>query len=429
MSHPKGERHIPLSEYVWWTFTPLYATAFIIAAYFIVYAAFINCGGKTCDPVNIRRLLEQRGWCAEKNDSIKHLRRDEERAAAARQSAPPNRASSPTPTETALPSPTPSVRVTTEAEGPAQQVTVQVKLPPVAPTPTPDGPTLEERRVAVYAGRLPWVVVYAVSFITNLFMLLTGLYVVWSSLRERFGKGGRAWALGGVLAAGLLLSLVPWALATEENMPVLVPLINCLLKVDLTGALDVVALGNGFAFGVSGVAVLASCAALWPVGKPREQAVAEIAGRMSYLRALLYVGMIALVVSILRMTALFHWALAFLPSPDDDRAAQLIARVTSNVTSGEAAAYTLLLAAIYVPAAFVLRRRARALIPPEKVRVKKSQDGKEGKVQSGEEWLEEHGLTVAGSLQEILPKLAAILAPLLVGSVGELLKGLGSISQ
>lgn len=432
MSEPKHKS--PGSEYLW-MLTPLCAAVFVVGAYIMANRALITCEQweQVCDPVAIKPLLDERGWCSDEGD-IKSLRRQPRPDAGGAQ--PPAatqataRTSSPTtppntaPQQTPPPSPTPSVKVTTEAAGPAQQVTVQVKLPPVAPTPTPDEPTLEERRVAVYAARLPWLLLYAVALITNFFALFTALYIVWSSLRG-FGTTRRAWTLAGVLVAGFLSSLIPWGFAAEQNMPVLVPLVDCLLKTDVRGALEVIMVGNGFSLGVSAVAALASCAALWPVAKPRVEAVAEIATRMSYLRALLYVGMVALVVSVLRLTALFHWALSFLPS--DDRAARLVARVTSNVTSGEAAAYTLLLAAIYVPAALVLRRRARALIPPQKERLRRSKDGKDEKMLSGDEWLEENGLSVTGSLKDILPKLAAILAPLLVGSVGDLLKVLGSI--
>ncbi len=418
------------SEYLW-TLIPLCAAVFIVGAYIMANRALITCEqrGEVCDPVDIRPLLDERKWCADdkaddKSYYIKSLRRSEEKAAAGAQSQSPTTTPSPAPEQTPSPSPTPSVKVTAETEGPAQQVTVQVKLPPVAPTPPPDAPTLEERRVAVYSARLPWLLLYAVGVVTNLFALFTALYIVWASLRD-FGTSGRVWTLAAVLVAGFLSGLIPWLLATKEHMPVLVPLVDCLLDTDVSGALKVIMVGNGFSLGVSAVAVLASCAALWPVAKPCAEAVAEIARRMSYLRALLYVGMIALVASVLRLTALFHWALSFLPS--DDRAAPLVARVTSNVTSGEAAAYTLLLAAIYVPAALVLRHRALSLVPPKEKRVRKSKDGKEERTLSGDEWLEENGLSVTGSPKEILPKPAAILAPLLVGSVGDLLKVLGSI--
>ncbi|HEX8500552.1 MAG TPA: hypothetical protein VF659_08180 [Pyrinomonadaceae bacterium] len=67
--------------------------------------------------------------------------------------------------------------------------------------------------------------------------------------------------------------------------------------------------------------------------------------------------------------------------------------------------------------ALVLRPRAKSLITP----------GPGYTPAMGDEWLEKHGLDVTGSLKNQWPKLAAILAPLVAGSVGELFKGLGGV--
>lgn len=401
------------SEYWWWTFTPLYSALFIVGAYFLFYMAFVSCSlvGGECKPVDVKPLLCARGWCG----AAAHC---ETPAPVAETNA---QADSPPPAA----SPTPAVYARAEGGAALPQVNVYVTLPPAPPPPPapapapPAGPTEDETRAAVYPARLMWMVIYAIGIITTLVALYTCAYVIWSSLRERFKRRARRRAVALAFAAGLATLAALLLLTGEKNMPVLVPLIDCVVQKDVAHALWVVAFGNALALALAAVALLASCATLWPVRKDAADAVAEIAARVRLLRLLLYVGMVALAVAILRLSATFGWALAALPSTEADHTAKLINIITNNVTSAEAASYTLLLAAIYVPAVLVLRRRARSLIPKDKKTTSAA----------GDKWLEENGLNITASLKTLLPKLAAILAPLLVGAVGEFIKGINVISQ
>ncbi len=69
------------------------------------------------------------------------------------------------------------------------------------------------------------------------------------------------------------------------------------------------------------------------------------------------------------------------------------------------AVYTAIIAALYLPGAFALRRRAERILedlPPER------------RPPDAAQWLREHGLVV--SLREQLPQVATILGSLLAGS-------------
>jgi hypothetical protein len=388
-----------------WTFVPLYTALFIIGTYILVYAAFVVCSkrlGAGCDAVTVERLLQEVGRCD---------------AAGAKSGAPaeqPNSAAARSVAAAAAPTqaPTPVVTIKTEGGGATPQMSVQVTFPAAtAPTPAPPEP---KRPEAAYASRILWMLLYAVGVITALVSLFVSARVIWQSLRNDFGALGRLAALCVVFVVSLLAVAGAWRLS-EGNLPVLQPLMECVAAGDVGRAFFVVKVGNMLGLFLALVMLLAGCAALWPVRKVPVDAAVEIAERMRLLRLLLYAGMVALVVAVLRLDATFRWALS--PLPKDDAAVKLIESITASVVSAEAAAYTLLLAAMYVPASLVLRRRARMLITREK-----------GYTQAmGDEWLEKHGMNVEGSLRMLWPKLAAILAPLVVGSAGELFKGLGAL--
>lgn len=390
-----------------WTFVPLYAALVIIFTYISFYAAFVSCknwAGAGCHEVSVRRLLREAGRQCTDPPQPGEPRAAQQAAAAAEKSAEDSPASAPTPV----------VTIKTEGGGPSPQMSVQVTFPAAAASPEPARPKKEPPPEAAYASRLLWVLLSAIAFLAALVALLVCGHAVWRSLENDFGERGRVGGLALVAAVGLAgLLLLGWL--AKGNLPVLEPLMDCLASVDVASAHDTVRIGHSLGIFVALILLLSGCATLWPTGKKAVEAVGVIAERMRLLRMLLYAGMVALVAAVLRLDATFRWAVS--PLPKDNEYVKLIESITASSLSAEAAAYTLLLAAIYVPAALVLRRRARNLITKE-----------QGYTHAlGDEWLEKHGLNVEGSLRAVWPKLAAILAPLAVGSAGELFKGLGAL--
>ena len=390
-----------------WTFAPLGAALFIIGAYVLIYSAFIMCSpllGAGCKPVSVGPLLLE----LEKREA--HAPLSEACAVSVGVKTIPTPEAAPTP----APAPTPQVTIKTEGGGATPLVSVQVALPPASASAPSATPTEAQRAAKFYGARVLWMLLYAVGVITALVASALSAHVVWRSLRGEFDDARRLAAVAAVFVVSFILTWLLWLLS-KGNAPVVEPLMQCLASADIASAFPIVKFGNHLGLFVAFVLLLASCAVLWPVRKAPRKAVGVLAERLRLLRALLYVGMVALVIAVLRLDATFKWALSALP--EEAEGFRLVKGITSSVVSGEAAAYTLLLAAIYVPAALVLRRRGRALITPER-----------GYTQEmGDEWLEAQGLNVAGSAKSLLPKLAAILAPVVVGSAGELFKGVGSL--
>ena len=183
---------------------------------------------------------------------------------------------------------------------------------------------------------------------------------------------------------------------TEKTIPTDVPAIA-----GLTNFLDSV--GNAAAFAV----LLASCATLWPAHeRSLPEGLRQLSQRMKYLRTILYSGTLLLVVTILLKSSIYQWSLAF--TSREDAAVKTASAFVSSLLSVEGGFYTLVLVAVYLPAAVILQRRANHLegLPADEAARKKV--------------LQENGMTF--SFSESLPRILAILAPVLTGPIGDLLK-------
>ncbi|HEX8131208.1 MAG TPA: hypothetical protein VF527_19065 [Pyrinomonadaceae bacterium] len=153
---------------------------------------------------------------------------------------------------------------------------------------------------------------------------------------------------------------------------------------------------------------VASCTIIW-----RNTGVApderELRHHLRLLRGLLYAGAAALIIGVLRLATSLNWGGDFWT--DDSAAGKEIAKLTTGIISSLGISYTLALACMYLPTVLVLSARARRLAKDE------SPDKQD-------EWLKNHGLTL--SYLGYLPRLLALLGPILVGPIGTALSKLGS---
>jgi hypothetical protein len=178
-----------------------------------------------------------------------------------------------------------------------------------------------------------------------------------------------------------------------------------------------------------------------------------LAMQMRHLRLLLYTGAAVLALTALRGKTNFNWALDYLPplwalkekSPEWLAASAFYGKLNGlalNNITGVSVLNTLLLVALYVPAAYVLQGRANRLsavaVRLEDARAAtrragaeveekaESQEAKKGPEREGErkrtkrdEWLRAHDLSFP--YKEHLTRVLALLSPLLAGPVSELL--------
>jgi hypothetical protein len=128
----------------------------------------------------------------------------------------------------------------------------------------------------------------------------------------------------------------------------------------------------------------------------------QVMHRVRLLRPVLYVGAATFVIAVLRLSATHAWGLSYLP-PDSDLG-KAVASLTTGIVGTMGTVYTLLIGGIYLPAAFILRARLRKIAATQP---------------DPEAWLASHGMGL--SFFQFLPRVLALLGPLLAGPLGELL--------
>ncbi len=135
---------------------------------------------------------------------------------------------------------------------------------------------------------------------------------------------------------------------------------------------------------------------------------AQLALKMQLLRFLLYVGMVVLVSNIVQVWSFLEQVHGFLIA-DPARGADTVKALAKSLVASRSVLGTLLLAAVYLPASFFLKEEAYRL----------AEEALPGDTPSKHEaWLKEHDLS--STIPEMLPRFAAILAPLIAGPLADL---------
>jgi len=258
-----------------------------------------------------------------------------------------------------------------------------------------------------YSGRLNSLFLLMLYVIVWVIALGVGLAVIYWSLAERKWMliSGLALAIGLTLFARYFLQNSP-----VEYLPVLRAIAPCTINLDVHHIFDIVNRWSSFGFAVGFLMWLATCAVLVPA-KPSaslNENLKKLSLRMKYLNYMLAVDMLILVVGILLERAIFQWSIAFVSG--NEPATKAADNFITNLVAFDGGFYTLMLAGLYLPAAWIIRRRAER------------QEGWAAH-ESKTETLEKLGLNF--SIAKSMPRIAAILAPLVAGPIGQLLTHLG----
>jgi hypothetical protein len=277
-------------------------------------------------------------------------------------------------------------------------------------------------KATVIQGRFLWLFTVGLNILACVGTVMIGVYIVWNVIAGRSRRYQQAFA-----GSMILLTLLAFVLflSREPNINSLVRcsadytnnrLVNQFLACTATIELpSVIAVSNwiiALSYTSAFLLVLLSSAILWPVEKERQTSEAEISKRTKLLRVLLYTGMVQLVTSTLRLSTTFHWATSFLPLDDKNPASgpliKAVVGLATTLTYIEAATYTLILVAVYLPAILILRSRACKLITSDEFQAEPAR----------EKWLQERGLAL--SISVYIPRLVALLAPLLAGPMSDM---------
>jgi hypothetical protein len=265
-----------------------------------------------------------------------------------------------------------------------------------------EGNSAQKAIALKYSSRMNW------FFLGEVFLFATiGALAVASVLTFRIFSHHRIFWMLGVLVLSFLFGLFMYA-NPQFHMTIFSALFGRTIAYDVY-AIDVItkflnSLGNAAIFSL----LMTICLTLYPLKREEPQeGIVLLSRRMKFLRLILYTGTFLLITTILHKKSIYQWSLAYI---SQDEAILSVARefVLSLLTL-EGGFYTMVLAAAYFPAAFVLQRRAQLLI-----------DGSVEETEK-EKKLQELGMTF--SFRESLPRILAILGPFLTGPIGEFLTG------
>jgi hypothetical protein len=260
-----------------------------------------------------------------------------------------------------------------------------------------------EVRAASYAASASWTLVGGVHFLTSLLAVLTAVIVIYQVLQSL--ETGKRWLL--ILLAVLFAVdaslLVSWKVSADTSSPAQLLLASTVAQVQHS-----INRYNRLFDSMSLTAIIslafAACATLWQPDINETPEEKDMVRRVGLLRYVLYVSATLLALSVLRLSATLAWGESFLPP--ESGTGKAVATLVSSITSSLGAYFTLLLLGMYLPATMLLRSRARKLAQGETMEDK-------------DEWLKKRGLAL--SFSDYLPRIVALLGPLLAGPIGELL--------
>ena len=149
----------------------------------------------------------------------------------------------------------------------------------------------------------------------------------------------------------------------------------------------------------------AACAILWNPKPGEPEDPASLKKRLRLLRFVLFTSAAMLVISVFRLSTTLNWGASFIPS--DGEVGKFIGPLVSGIVSSLGTFYTLLIAGMYFPAMLLLRKRVNDLAEAPGAPAT---------------FLTDNNLNP--SVSAWLPRIVAILAPLMAGPFIDLLKTL-----
>ena len=276
-----------------------------------------------------------------------------------------------------------------------------------------------------YSGRQMWVFITFVSVIVCVGVFVVSAFLIHKSASFR---GETPFFRTTVfIGVAILLGVVLWRWP-DFYMNKLQGVLDHTVSVGYGGVPAVIVVMEfaiAFTFAATFTLIFAACAILLPraartpVGNGETDAAAEgetekvrfqlkpISAQMADLHLMLYAGTILLVVGVLRLSSAYRWSLAFVSL--ESAQAKVVETFISSLVSDVGGFFTLVLAVVYVPAAYILHKRAQLIVEQSALPQKE-----------GEEILKDRGFTF--SIKEALPSSFLILSPTLAGPIGDLFR-------
>ena len=221
----------------------------------------------------------------------------------------------------------------------------------------PDSPDLIEPKIMAlrYSGRITWYLLGELY----LFSCIAALAVA-ATLTYQLLPHHRLVGMSIVLMISLIVGIFEYV-NPKLHMPVFLVIFERTIKPDLPGITQITDFYNSIGNAAAISLLLTSCVTLLPSDHPSPvDELKQLSKRMKSLRLVLYTGTLTLVLAMLLQKSIYQWALAY--TSQEDQALEAARILVTNLISMDGVFYTLALAAVYIPAAFILQRRAQLLV-------------------------------------------------------------------
>jgi len=267
-----------------------------------------------------------------------------------------------------------------------------------------------DTQVRSYVAKATWTLVNGVHAIACLAALIIAAVVMNAALSFDYGRRTRATLIGLAIASAATGSLSVSVFFNQDTGSPGPQLLRATVGQVLPSIFVYI---RGFdALSLTAVFSLccAACAILWkskPKPNPPLDPSTELRRRYRLLRGVLFTSAALLVVGVLRLSTTLNWGASFIAS--DSEVAKFIGPLVSGIVSALGTFYTFLIAGMYIPAVLLLRARANEF-------------AEAANTAAPDTWLSENGLTL--SFSAWLPRIVAILAPLMAGPFIDILKNL-----
>jgi hypothetical protein len=268
-----------------------------------------------------------------------------------------------------------------------------------------------------YGGRFIWMFLIGVNVLFCLISLIVFVLLIYNSVGFKWTAG----LLLGIVIIGIALGSYP-----DVNTHLTGPALKATIESKREGVINIFAIMsfvNILNYVTILLQVVTICAILFPKkektiltnishnnfnnlddlslyvhqNEKNNCRIQSLIKKKDYLQIVLFISAGLLVVGVLRMKSVLDWSVTFM-TPETVGVAKVF---FANLTTVIGGFFTLLLTSTYLPAAFILQKRAELLFKNSEV-------------------LKKQGFTF--SFSESLPRILAIAAPLLTGPIAELFK-------
>ncbi|MGH2567102.1 MAG: hypothetical protein ACRDGA_02100 [Bacteroidota bacterium] len=256
--------------------------------------------------------------------------------------------------------------------------------------------------VRVQGSRVTWSTFGSIHLLSCFAAFLTGVWI----FRKNWMRYSFSQQLGLIVFTSATIDLAFWIFLGEGRIKQLgIGLLNLTVGVTTRSLLNMTFYLDAIGLATAGFLAVSSCALLMLPAKGSRLDASELLHRAQHQRLILYASAVVLVTGVLHVSTLFHWSQECIPTSFVTLRSEMHTLVTSFVNS-RAIFYSLVLGGIYLPGALFLQNEL------QKLKRETTDEAPDKEVER----------ELATNYKDLIPRIIAVLAPLLAGPAFELFK-------